>query len=64
MWSYGDKDRVQSKVIRNRAMDLRDTKLYVGKFGRNIKKKKLNLTCTIWKRNLFSHTEGVREQGD
>jgi len=62
MWSYGDQDRVQSRVIRNRATDLRDTQLYVGKFGHNIKKR--NLTRTIWKRNLVSHMEGVREQSD
>jgi hypothetical protein len=33
MWSYVDQDSVQSRVIRNSAMDLRDTQLYVAKFG-------------------------------
>ena len=33
MWSYVDQDSVQSRVIRNWAMDLRDTQIYVGKFG-------------------------------
>jgi len=33
MWSYVDQDSGQSRVIRNRAMDLRDTQLFVGKCG-------------------------------
>jgi hypothetical protein len=33
MWSYVDRGSVQTRVIRNRAMGLRDTQLYVGKFG-------------------------------